>query len=202
MDGMAEEEQQRIRGESAILRQLCHPGIISFCSSWESGQLDSLHFTTEIVSSGSLKQYVSRVKGIKLKVVKHWCRQLLGALDYLHHLSPPIIHRDLKCDNIFMNGSTGEVRLGDFGLARARHAAVVESVLGTPEFIAPELYDQHYNESVDIYAFGMCVLEMITKEYPFEECRWATPQTTTALQQSSTATHEQRSAAGVSNLSG
>ena len=101
------------------------------------------------------------------------CRQLLNALDYLHHLSPPIIHRDLKCDNIFMNGSTGEVRLGDFGLARARHATVVESVLGTPEFIAPELYEQHYNESVDIYAFGMCVLEMVSKEYPFEECRWA-----------------------------
>ena len=80
---------------------------------------------------------------------------MLHALDYLHHLSPPIIHRDLKCDNIFMNGSTGEVRLGDFGLARARHATVVESVLGTPEFIAPELYEQHYTESVDIYAFGM-----------------------------------------------
>ena len=98
------------------------------------------------------------------------CRQLLNALDYLHHLSPPIIHRDLKCDNILINGSTGEARLGDFGLARARHATVVESVLGTPEFIAPELYEQHYNESVDVYAFGMCVLEMITKEYPFEEC--------------------------------
>ena len=91
-------------------------------------------------------------------------------MHYLHHLSPPIIHRDLKCDNIFVNGSTGEVRLGDFGLARARHSSHVESVLGTPEFIAPELYDALYTESVDVYAFGMCALEMITKEYPFQEC--------------------------------
>ena len=170
LDGVPLDEQQRIRGETAILRQLSHPGIISFGNTWESEAQDAIHFTTEIVTSGTLKQYISRVKGIKLKVVKNWSRQLLLALDYLHHLAPPIIHRDLKCDNIFMNGSTGQIRVGDFGLARARHATVVESVLGTPEFIAPELYEQSYNESVDIYAFGMCVLEMITKEYPFEEC--------------------------------
>jgi hypothetical protein len=42
--------------------------------------------------------------------------------------------------------------------------------LGTPEFMAPELYDEKYNEKVDIYAFGMCVLEIISKEYPYSEC--------------------------------
>ena len=36
------------------------------------------------------------------------------------------------------------------------------SVIGTPEFMAPEMYEEHYDESVDIYAFGMCVLEMAT----------------------------------------
>jgi serine/threonine protein kinase len=46
----------------------------------------------------------------------------------------------------------------------------VVSVLGTPEFMAPELYDEYYTEKVDIYAFGMCVLEMVTNEYPYQEC--------------------------------
>ena len=172
LGGLPHDEQERIRGETRILRSLSHPAIISFGSTWEStaGDDPCIVFTTEIFTSGTLKQYINRVKGIKLKVVKNWCRQILQALDYLHHLQPPIIHRDLKCDNIFMNGSTGEVRLGDFGLARARHSTHVESVLGTPEFIAPELYDQMYTESVDVYAFGMSVLEMITKEYPYEEC--------------------------------
>ena len=41
---------------------------------------------------------------------------------------------------------------------------------GTPEFMAPELYDELYDEKVDIYAFGMCVLEMVTSEYPYSEC--------------------------------
>ena len=61
-------------------------------------------FTTEIVTSGTLKEYTSRVKNIKLKVIKKWCRQILNGLNYLHSHNPPIIHRDLKCDNIFING--------------------------------------------------------------------------------------------------
>lgn len=44
------------------------------------------------------------------------------------------------------------------------------SVLGTPEFMAPELYDESYDEKVDIYAFGMCMLEIFTKEIPYREC--------------------------------
>lgn len=41
---------------------------------------------------------------------------------------------------------------------------------GTPEFMAPEVYAEEYNELVDIYSFGMCVLEMVTFEYPYSEC--------------------------------
>lgn len=42
---------------------------------------------------------------------------------------------------------------------------------GTPEFMAPEMYEEHYDESVDVYAFGMCMLEMTTLEYPYMECQ-------------------------------
>jgi serine/threonine protein kinase len=42
--------------------------------------------------------------------------------------------------------------------------------VGTPEFMAPELYEEEYNELVDIYSFGMCLLEMVTFEYPYSEC--------------------------------
>lgn len=41
---------------------------------------------------------------------------------------------------------------------------------GTPEFMAPEVYAEEYNELVDIYSFGMCILEMVTFEYPYSEC--------------------------------
>jgi len=41
---------------------------------------------------------------------------------------------------------------------------------GTPEFMAPEMYEEHYDERVDVYAFGMCMLEMATGDYPYKEC--------------------------------
>jgi WNK lysine deficient protein kinase len=47
---------------------------------------------------------------------------------------------------------------------------IVSAELGTPEFMAPELYEEEYNELVDIYAFGMCLLELVTVEYPYVEC--------------------------------
>ena len=43
-------------------------------------------------------------------------------------------------------------------------------IAGTPEFMAPEMYDEQYDERVDVYAFGMCMLEMATSEYPYSEC--------------------------------
>lgn len=44
------------------------------------------------------------------------------------------------------------------------------SLIGTPEFMAPELYEEKYDEKVDIYSFGLSVLEMVTGEYPYAEC--------------------------------
>lgn len=63
------------------------------------------------------------------------------------------------------------MKIGDLGLAAIvgkSHAA--HSILGTPEFMAPELYEEEYTELVDIYSFGMCVLEMVTLEIPYSEC--------------------------------
>ena len=42
--------------------------------------------------------------------------------------------------------------------------------IGTPEFMAPEIFEESYDEKVDIYAFGMCMIEMMTGEYPYSEC--------------------------------
>ena len=64
-------------------------------------------------------------------MLKRWAWQILCGLVYLHGHNPPIIHRDLKCDNIFINGAQGIVKIGDLGLAtllRARTAP--QSVLG------------------------------------------------------------------------
>ncbi|KAF9561642.1 Serine/threonine-protein kinase wnk1 [Mortierella alpina] len=175
IDHLTKKEAQKILSEIEILESIRNDHIINFYASWSTKAPNGgerIVFVTELMSSGTLKQYLKKtLKGsLKPKVLKSWCRQILQGLVYLHTHEPPIIHRDLKCDNIFINGNNGQLKIGDLGLAVVRHKTHVSSVLGTPEFMAPELYDEKYDEKVDIYAFGMCVLEMVTKEYPYSEC--------------------------------
>lgn len=67
---------------------------------------------------------------MKPKVLRSWCRQILKGLLFLHTRTPPIIHRDLKCDNIFITGPTGSVKIGDLGLATLKRASFAKSVIG------------------------------------------------------------------------
>ncbi|CAI5719292.1 unnamed protein product [Hyaloperonospora brassicae] len=166
-------EKTRIIQEVQLLQKLEHKNIINFYGSWFCKEKNQVVFITEIMTSGTLKSYIKRVQFIKWKIIKRWCIQILEGLHYLHSQNPPVIHRDLKCDNIFVNGNTGDLRIGDLGLSTqlaVDKRSKAQSVLGTPEFMAPELYDESYDEKVDIYAFGMCVLEMVTKEVPYSEC--------------------------------
>ncbi|KAF7484352.1 Hypothetical predicted protein [Marmota monax] len=156
-----------------MLKGLQHPNIVRFYDSWESTVKGKkcIVLVTELMTSGTLKTYLKRFKVMKIKVLRSWCRQILKGLQFLHTRTPPIIHRDLKCDNIFITGPTGSVKIGDLGLATLKRASFAKSVIGTPEFMAPEMYEEKYDESVDVYAFGMCMLEMATSEYPYSECQ-------------------------------
>ncbi|XP_051789542.1 serine/threonine-protein kinase WNK3 isoform X4 [Erpetoichthys calabaricus] len=166
-------EQQRFKEEAEMLKGLQHPNIVRFYDSWESVLKGKkcIVLVTELMTSGTLKTYLKRFKVMKPKVLRSWCRQILKGLQFLHTRTPPIIHRDLKCDNIFITGPTGSVKIGDLGLATLMRTSFAKSVIGTPEFMAPEMYEEHYDESVDVYAFGMCMLEMATSEYPYSECK-------------------------------
>ncbi|XP_029579532.1 serine/threonine-protein kinase WNK2 isoform X8 [Salmo trutta] len=166
-------ERQRFKEEAEMLKGLQHPNIVRFYDFWESPLKGKkcIVLVTELMTSGTLKTYLKRFKVMKPKVLRSWCRQILKGLHFLHTRDPPIIHRDLKCDNIFITGPTGSVKIGDLGLATLKRASFAKSVIGTPEFMAPEMYEEHYDEAVDVYAFGMCMLEMATSEYPYSECQ-------------------------------
>uniref|UniRef100_A0A8C2EX13 non-specific serine/threonine protein kinase n=1 Tax=Cyprinus carpio TaxID=7962 RepID=A0A8C2EX13_CYPCA len=170
---LSRSERQRFKEEAGMLKGLQHPNIVRFYDSWElpSKGRKCIVLVTELMTSGTLKTYLKRFKVMKIKVLRSWCRQILKGLHFLHTRAPPIIHRDLKCDNIFITGPTGSVKIGDLGLATLKRTSFAKSVIGTPEFMAPEMYEEKYDESVDVYAFGMCMLEMATSEYPYSECQ-------------------------------
>ncbi|XP_028636410.1 LOW QUALITY PROTEIN: serine/threonine-protein kinase WNK4 [Grammomys surdaster] len=166
-------ERQRFSEEVEMLKGLQHPNIVRFYDSWKSvlrGQV-CIVLVTELMTSGTLKTYLRRFREMKPRVLQRWSRQILRGLHFLHSRVPPILHRDLKCDNVFITGPSGSVKIGDLGLATLKRASFAKSVIGTPEFMAPEMYEEKYDEAVDVYAFGMCMLEMATSEYPYSECQ-------------------------------
>ncbi|GCB70045.1 hypothetical protein scyTo_0001183 [Scyliorhinus torazame] len=169
---LSKAERQRFSEEVEMLKGLQHPNIVRFYDSFKCSVKGHkcIVLVTELMTSGTLKTYLKRFKAMKNKVLQRWSRQILKGLQFLHTRSPPIIHRDLKCDNIFITGPTGSVKIGDLGLATLKSASFAKSVIGTPEFMAPEMYEEKYDEAVDVYAFGMCLLEMATSEYPYSEC--------------------------------
>ncbi|CAD8175847.1 unnamed protein product [Paramecium pentaurelia] len=171
---VSENEIRRARQEIAILKTLKHKNIISFIHSWQSKQKKEIVFITEIVNGGSLKNYLRRITRPKFKVIRYWCKQILEGLEYMHQQN--IIHRDLKCENILIDTNNNELKIGDLGLSIQMQSNNTSSVLGTPEFMAPEIYHGNYDTKVDIYAFGMCILEIVTGMKPFCECKGGTGQ--------------------------
>jgi len=171
---ISRQEFKDLGHEIDILKSVRHPNIITFHDAWHNDA--EFIFITELMTSGTLREYIRKLSLPNIKIIKRWSRQILKGLAYLHSHEPPIIHRDLKCDNIFINGAHGEVKIGDLGTAQRTSplmsAAKRYTVIGTPEFMAPEMYEEKgYNDKVDIYAFGMCLLEMATGEYPYSECK-------------------------------
>ena len=173
VDRLSRHERRRLDDEIKTISSMDHPRIIKFVSAWLNKEKGEVIFITERLSGGSLRSYISRLDvPLKLKVIRNWCRQILEGLVYLHSFKPqPIIHRDLKCDNIFVDSHDGSLIIGDLGLCTTYSMSTVHrSLVGTPECMAPEIYEEQYGIEVDIYAFGMCLLEMISHRPPFAEC--------------------------------
>jgi len=170
----SESEMVKIKKETDILKSLNHDNILRIHDTWLNEQKDKLVFITDIMRDGSLMEYILN-RDITLGRVKEFCKEILNALQYLHYgVGKPVIHRDLKCDNIFIDASINRIVLGDLGLSTSVGSCKTntgQSVVGTPEFMAPEMFEEKYDEKVDIYAFGMCVVQMVTKKYPYQECR-------------------------------
>ncbi|KAG6637752.1 hypothetical protein I3843_11G194800 [Carya illinoinensis] len=161
----------RLFSEVQLLRTLTNKNIIALYNVWRDEEKNTLNFITEVCTSGNLREYRKKHRHVSMKALKKWSKQILKGLDYLHTHEPCVIHRDLNCSNVFVNGNVGQVKIGDLGLAAiVGKSHLAHSILGTPEFMAPELYEEDYTEMVDIYSFGMCFLEMVTLEIPYSEC--------------------------------
>ena len=153
-----------ISNEIKILQTLNHPAIISFQSANQDEKYMYLAF--EFISGGELFNLLKVENKFSLKKAQFYAGQIVFVLDYLH--SKNIIYRNLKPENILIN-KNGYIKISDFGLSKIIQDRTY-TMCGTPGYLAPEIIlNKGYGLSVDWWAFGILLYEMICGVDPFSD---------------------------------
>ncbi|KAI1268313.1 kinase-like protein [Xylariaceae sp. FL1019] len=156
---------RRILQETNLLSRLSHPNLLKFEAAFKSSSV--LYTFTELATGGdlfSLRQ--THEDGLPETDVQLIVRQVLSAVSYLHQKK--IAHRDLKPENIFFAAGPmlpARVIVGDLGFAKTARSGRMRSVLGTVDYMAPEVYrGQSYGIEVDIWSIGMLSLFLVADD--------------------------------------
>ncbi|XP_030946979.1 probable leucine-rich repeat receptor-like protein kinase At5g49770 isoform X2 [Quercus lobata] len=175
--------------EIELLSRVHHKNLVSllgFC--FEQGEQMLVY---EYIPNGTLMGSVSGKSGIRLD----WMGRLkvtLGAargLVYLHeHANPPIIHRDIKSNNILLDESFN-AKVADFGLSKSEfdseRNSVTTQVKGTLGYLDPEYYmTQQLTKKSDVYSFGVVMLELITARKPIQQGKYIVVEVRNAINKS------------------
>jgi len=167
-----EEMLQRFIREARLMRSLHNPHLVPVIDSG-SCQLDGMtyyYIVMPFFTGGTLRSRIRRHGGLPLEEVCRDLRDIASALDYIH--SQGIIHRDIKASNVLI-GADGRCYLSDFGIARrtadATQLTSTGNVLGTVDYVAPELFETNRKADAlsDLYSLGVLLYEMVTGQLPF-----------------------------------
>ena len=158
---ISEDDAATFMKEIAILSRLSHSSIVGFVGATITG---TLALVMEYCSNGNLKQFLQQRQSTSWIAKLRLAREAAQGIAYLHAQFPPIVHRDLKCQNLLVNHA-GNVRVSDFGLSKTISRTMGNaSKMGTLNWLAPEVLrgeDQIHNTAVDVYAFGMVLYEIL-----------------------------------------
>ncbi|MFA5138143.1 MAG: protein kinase [Elusimicrobiota bacterium] len=160
-------ERRRFLREARAVAALRHHNIVDIFAVVEDK--DEVYLVMEYVEGRTVSSLLRSRGSLPLPKAMHVARGVAAALDYAH--GKGIVHRDLKPSNI-MIGKGGQVKVMDFGLAAEakdclERVARTNTVLGTPAYMAPEQDEKKVAAASDVYAFAVCLYEMVTGQLPF-----------------------------------
>ncbi len=162
--------------EADLSKFLDHPNIVK---TLEVGVIGETYFMVmELVDGRDVGQIVKRcqARGIPWPIdfAVYLVHVLLEALSYAHNAVGPtgrplnIVHCDISPSNLFVS-RTGDIKLGDFGVARARTAQSFEGqVMGKPYYLSPEALEGETSPATDLWAAAVTLYELLTLDRPFK----------------------------------
>ncbi len=154
---------QTFQREANILATLSHPAIPKIFEFFS--QSERAYLVMEFINGNDLEQLLGKTKELPIEKIIDWAIALCDVLDYLHKHEPPIIFRDMKPSNIMID-SRGNVRLIDFGIAKAFQTGVKHTMIGTEGYSAPEQYKGDVTPLSDIYSLGATLHHILTRKDP------------------------------------
>ncbi|HKG33952.1 MAG TPA: protein kinase [Gemmatimonadales bacterium] len=163
--------RQRFTREAQTAARLSHPHIVPIHSVGEGQAL--VYFVMGYVDGESLAARIRRRGPLPVEEVRRIMKETADALGAAHALS--VIHRDIKPDNILLEGTRGRVMVTDFGIAKALSTASgatltgVGVAIGTPAFMSPEQAagERNIDGRSDLYSLGVVTYQMLTGKLPF-----------------------------------
>lgn len=170
MQDFHDDQLREFLREVAIMKRVRHPNLVLFMGAVT--KRPHLSIVTEYLPRGSLFRLIHRPAAGEVMDQRRRLRMALDVakgINYLHCLSPPIVHWDLKSPNLLVD-KNWSVKVCDFGLSRFKANTFIssKSVAGTPEWMAPEfLRGEPSNEKSDVYSFGVILWELVTMQQPW-----------------------------------
>lgn len=163
------QQHASMRREIEILQGLTsrggHPHIVQVLDAYDTGP--AVHIVMEFIGGGQLFDKVVELGCYTEVDAACVIYRLVATLEFLH--AHGVMHRDLKPENILLvEGSTTDIKLIDFGMSQLTQSSrTLRSKCGTPVYMAPEMFSQKYDESVDIWAAGVILYIMLGAVLPF-----------------------------------
>lgn len=156
--------------EAHVLKALKHPGIPEYIDCFEVDSItDRVFYIVQMVAEGSsLAQLVQNGWHATEEEVKRIAIEVLEILQYLGSLRPPVIHRDVKPENIILDETSGKVKLVDFGAVQDAAAVTLigSTIVGTYGYMAPEQFQNRATVVSDLYGLGCTILYLVSGHPP------------------------------------